>query len=517
MFRHLVNFVSNRFVRTMRQPRMVMGAAAVVSVALMAPEVWARVGGGGSYGGGGGSGGGGGEGIGALIYILFQIIRFLIYLTIKYPAIGIPLDILFLALVGWIIFSKAKSSPNNITVANVTATSRVNVEQAWGRLRRFDPNFSEIIFTDFCYALYGRAQHERAGKIDLLSPYLSDDARKTLLSRNPPDLLEVVGIIVGSMQVADVTGLDTPTVGIKVTFETNYTEITKQNRDAGGMTYYVREQWEFERRRDVLSPRPETASALHCPRCGAALMKDTNGACAFCGAKIENGEFQWFVRRITMTSREVRGPLLTTTVEEVGTDLPTVVQRDFAGVRQHFEIANPNFTWGDFMTRAKLIFNELQAAWSTLDWERARPHETDSIFQMHQYWIEAYKKQRLRNVLENYEITKMQPVKVLRDAFYDAITLRIGAQGNDYTIDENMGKVVTGSKTKVRTWTEYWTFVRYRNAGESKARAGLNCPNCGAPLRVSSTGICDYCHGKITSGEFDWVLSKIEQDESYRG
>jgi ferredoxin len=29
-------------------------------------------------------------------------------------------------------------------------------------------------------------------------------------------------------------------------------------------------------------------------------------------------------------------------------------------------------------------------------------------------------------------------------------------------------------------------------------------------------GSCTHCHAKITSGEFDWVLSRIEQDESYR-
>jgi hypothetical protein len=30
-------------------------------------------------------------------------------------------------------------------------------------------------------------------------------------------------------------------------------------------------------------------------------------------------------------------------------------------------------------------------------------------------------------------------------------------------------------------------------------------------------GVCEYCQGKVTSGEFDWVLSRIEQDEAYRG
>jgi len=82
----------------------------------------------------------------------------------------------------------------------------------------------------------------------------------------------------------------------------------------------------LERKRDVLSPTPEQATALHCPRCGAALQKDTAGACAFCGTKVESGEFQWYVRGITTLHREAKGPLLTSDVPEVGTNSPTISQ-----------------------------------------------------------------------------------------------------------------------------------------------------------------------------------------------
>ena len=163
-----------------------------------------------------------------------------------------------------------------------------------------------------------------------------------------------------------------------------------------------------------------------------------------------------------------------------------------------------------------MIFNELQEAWSTLKWERARPFETDNIFQMHQYWIEAYKRQGLRNALDQYQIQAMQPTKIKVDAFYNSITMRIWAEGYDYTVD-TQGKIRSGSNKKLRRWSEYWTFIRNRNAKAAHARADLNCPNCGAPLKINVTGICEYCHGKVTSGEFDWVLSKIEQDESYGG
>jgi len=305
-------------------------------------------------------------------------------------------------------------------------------------------------------------------------------------------------------------------IHIGVVFEANYTEVIEGNNNITETSYYVGERWELERKREVLSPPPAQATALHCPRCGAPLQKDAVGACTFCGTKIDSGEFQWYVRKIVLLNREVRMSPLNVDVPEVGTELPSVLQSNLANIRAAFEENNPEFSWSEFQARARLIFDELQAAWSTLDWARARPHETDNIFQMHQYWIEAYKRQGLRNVVDGLRITGMQPVKIMEDAFYHAITLRIQAQGSDYTVDQG-NRVVGGAKDRLRRWSEYWTFIRNRKAKPEAARADLNCPNCGGPLRVNAAGICEFCGGKITSGEFDWVLSKIEQDESYAG
>jgi hypothetical protein len=509
----------------------------LLALGLCAP-VLARVGGGQGYGGGGGGGGGsGGDGDdGAILYLIYLLLRFLIYLTIEYPIVGIPLDIIVIGgfvyyfyrrtkrgrTTDWSSSTCADTSSAPISLGLRPARNPQDVGRELLQLRRFDPNFSEIIFTDFCYALYSRAHHARGTRsLDELSPYLSSDARAHLLSRNPQNLREVAGIIVGAMKLANVGGLASQMVQISVEFESNYTEIAGGGQSSGGsapaqMTYYVRELWHLERKRDVLSPPPAQATALHCPRCGAALQKDTTGACAFCGARIESGEFQWFVRSIMLLGREARGPLLTSNVPEVGTDNPSVVQPSFAQVRAYFEKSHPEFNWGEFQTRARMIFDELQAAWSTLDWERARPHETDSIFQMHRYWIDAYMRQNLRNLLDQCRIISMQPVKIMEDAFYNSITLRIWAEGYDYTVDPQ-GRIVAGSNKQLRRWSEYWTFIRNRNAKAQHARADLSCPNCGAGLKVNATGICEFCGGKITSGEFDWVLSKIEQDESYAG
>ena len=516
-------------------PKAIYRAALVVAVialsAFLAIEVFGRVGGGHSYGGGGGSrssgsrggsssGGGSGDG-GALVYLIFQAFRFLIYLTIEYPLVGVPLDIALVA--GAVFFFRRKARAMTTGFSSMAAATRSYessdssevVARGFERLRKFDPNFSEIVFTDFCYALYGKAHDARGGgsdKLDLFSPYLSEEARRSLLERNPQGLQEVKGIIVGSMRVEGIRGLDTTVVGLSLFFESNYTEVVQGSE----MTYYASERWELARKRDVLSPPPAQATALHCPRCGAPLQRDTVGACAFCGTKIDSGEFQWFVKNIQLVEREARGPQLTSDVQEVGTNYESIVQPNFPAIRAQFELNNPAFSWGQFQERARLIFTELQGAWSSMNWEKARPHETDNIFQMHQYWIDAYRRQQLRNVVDNAAITAIQPVRILEDAFYQGITLRIWAQGLDYTVDAN-GRILSGSNRNLRQWSEYWTFIRNKQAQSNEARTDLNCPNCGSPLKVNASGICEFCGGKITSGEFDWVLSKIEQDESYSG
>src|SRR6266481_8663481 len=215
----------NRHLLILRKAAL-LGGVTMVTL-FLASDVLARVGGGGSYGGGGGSGGGGGGGAGALVYLL---VRFLLWLTIEHPLIGNPLDIIVISLViYW--FARPSRQSLNLTSSSlagapdpVAAVVQQGFQREFNQLRRFDPNFSEIIFTDFCYALYGRA-HEARGRgpkeLDLLSPYLSDQARASLQQLNPPNLKSVEGIIVGAMQVVGIQGLDTPVVSVSIEFEAN--------------------------------------------------------------------------------------------------------------------------------------------------------------------------------------------------------------------------------------------------------------------------------------------------------
>ena len=96
--------------------------------------------------------------------------------------------------------------------------------------------------------------------------------------------------------------------------------------------------------------------------------------------------------------------------------------------------------------------------------------------------------------------------------------MRLWASGLDYTVRDADGKRVSGSARSKRAYSEYWTLIRGATVRGAPKASDANCPGCGAPLdKVSMAGNCEYCGAHLTRGEFDWVLSKIEQDDSYAG
>jgi hypothetical protein len=99
-------------------------------------------------------------------------------------------------------------------------------------------------------------------------------------------------------------------------------------------------------------------------------------------------------------------------------------------------------------------------------------------------------------------------------AVFDDVMERIAATCADYEIDETTGRIAFGDK-RPESWEEYWTFQRGVGVATTGKPGTLEkqCPNCGAPLNVNAVGECTYCKAAVTSGKFDWVLSRIEQPE----
>jgi predicted lipid-binding transport protein (Tim44 family) len=216
--------------------------------------------------------------------------------------------------------------------------------------------------------------------------------------------------------------------------------------------------------------------------------------------------------RLTSTTTPA---LYSGTVEERGGDRPTIVDPGCDARLAELRTRDPAFDASAFVARVRLVFDGLQRSWSSHSLEHVRAFVGDNLFEGLAAQIDQQTAASVRNVTENARVLRVDLANVLSDAYFDAITTRVFATGLDYTLDAR-GSVVAGSRTRERPYTEYWTFLRARGRS-APTRTDPVCPNCGAPLRVNAAGHCEYCRAKITTGEFDWVLSRIEQDDAYSG
>jgi inner membrane protein import complex subunit Tim44-like protein len=478
---------------------------------------WARPGGGHTYSGGSSrsshssrsSGGHSGDGDAA--GLIFQ----LVLLCIQHPALGVPiLIVVVLFFIAKAALGAGQKGWSTTTPEAVQAVQRVERSARLGRreldaIRALDPGFSLVLFEDFAYMLYATVQRSRAVGTQAIAAYLTPNLAQALVD---PQLLDVQGIVIGAMRYVRFSGTSGPTLELEIELEANYVEVL---RAGGTRRFYAVDRMVLTRASTARSRPLSRAHKLDCPNCGAPLEAVRGTECSYCRQNVGFGRFDWMIASLDSQTRETRGPLLTSDVAEAGTELPTIVDSGAPFRFEELQRKDPALTWQALQGRVALIFAELQAAWSGRDPLRIRPFVSDNLFQSMYYWIDLYTQERCRNVTENATVLRVDLANVLSDAHFDAITLRLFASSIDYTVSDD-GKLLSGNRSRPRTYSEYWTLIR-GTARRGEPRRDNTCPNCGAPLRIAMTGQCEYCRIKVTSGDFDWVLSRIEQDESYGG
>jgi hypothetical protein len=410
---------------------------------------------------------------------------------------------------------KALQSRLDVGARKALARASAERDESVDLVLKDDPDFSLVLFEDFAYALYAeslRVRHDpraRAG----LGPYWTKAAMDDLAAR-PSQGGRVSAVVVNSLALRRAY-VNLGHLCVDYSFETNL-HLQLDTLPPRAFTQSVEETWTFRRSLGAKT-RPWTGvRKLGCPNCGAPLGTGDDVRCPSCGETYGEGRFDWQVASVALNHLDEMPSTLTGTTEEVGTDAPT---RFTPSVRHDLEALlteDPGLSRASVEARLRLIFTTLQSTWSAQELRPLRPFVSDRQYDYLQYWIDAYREQGLRNLMESPRLEKFTYARVERDRHYDSLTLRIWGSGCDYTVATKTGSVVGGSRTTPRRYSEYWTLIKSAKA-HGTPRLDHNCPGCGVALQVNMGGECEHCGAHMTSGEFDWVLSKIEQDESYRG
>ncbi len=496
--------------------------AVVLAVLVWSADAAARVGGGHSFGsgrssrssgsshsfGGGHSNGGGGGGGGDLLILLIQLL-------FQHPQIGGPMLLILITIAFFYYYQNAQVARTNRFRRQQSEVTAIVAIPGLDMLRGEDPSFSLPVLHDFLQAAHRRVTEAVVqNQHDAAAVWSTDDARRQLTALHD-GVTQLEDVVLAGVRLERVEAAGPQTRRLWVRFLNSRRELAH----GAWQHTYVEEVWAFDRNAGAVSPEPEVMRKLGCPACGASGEADSLGACRSCGTRINDGRLQWRAARVMfdVPRRPVPPPdlQLTDGTEEPSVSLPTVVDPDLGAHSRAFAGRHPSFSMSAFKAKVEEAYFALQAAWSENRWEQARPYTSDAMFQSLRFWMASYARDKLRNRLEDVRLERVEVVKIESDAWYDAITVRLWGAMKDCTVDQH-GAVVGGNATRDRRFSEYWTLIRAaKSDAVTKPRS---CPACAAPLdRVNAAGVCGYCDAKITCGDHDWVVSRIDQVETWRG
>jgi predicted lipid-binding transport protein (Tim44 family) len=263
------------------------------------------------------------------------------------------------------------------------------------------------------------------------------------------------------------------------------------------------ERWTFMRSAAARTSSVGNVTASRCPACGGELKLSLDGVCTHCKASVTNGSVDWAIADIRPA------PFVGYTSEsQLAIAAPNVAE----GVAR-MRSSDPAFSIDAFRVRVRTAFVALQDAWCKQNLDTARAFLSPGAYFAWRAQLETMAAEGRRNVMEHLQVQGIQPTRIVHGRVFDDLTVRITAACADYELGKD-GKIAFGDRT-VRSFTEEWTFQRSTGATTSNKPGTLEstCPSCGAPVSLTQIGECRYCKAAITTGKFDWVVSRIEQED----
>jgi predicted lipid-binding transport protein (Tim44 family) len=176
---------------------------------------------------------------------------------------------------------------------------------------------------------------------------------------------------------------------------------------------------------------------------------------------------------------------------------------------------NPDFNMDEFKAKVEKAFTEVQAAWGNGDIQSVRRFISDGVYQRFNTQLKMMAVLKQKDIISNVAVENIYIAKAETDGAFDIIHVGIRAGMSDQFVCETMPEL--NSPGGYESFTEYWSFIRKRGMEKKDIYSTNNCPNCSAalPETMGDAGKCQYCGAFVNSGEYDWVLAEITQQDDY--
>ena len=179
-------------------------------------------------------------------------------------------------------------------------------------------------------------------------------------------------------------------------------------------------------------------------------------------------------------------------------------------IEQIIKQDDPNFSAGDFISFSKQVYIDIEDAWCKRDLKPVRPVMHENLYNTTNRQVQAKIEQGVVFHYESIAINTAYLTSYAKDTQFEYLTAYLNARMIDYQVDEKTGNIIRGDKTTRWDMRYKMKFVRsigVKTREETGSASGHNCPNCGAPLEMTSSGVCDYCGSVVTTGMYSWVLT----------
>ena len=169
-----------------------------------------------------------------------------------------------------------------------------------------------------------------------------------------------------------------------------------------------------------------------------------------------------------------------------------------------------NFSANDFISFAKRVYIDIQTAWCNRDLSPVRVFLHDNLYDATVRQVQAKINQGVIYHYESMVVNTAYMTSYAKDGQFEYLTVYLNARMIDWQEDEKTGRILRGDKTTRWDLRYKMKFMRSSGVLTREETAGVterNCPNCGAPLEMTSSAKCSYCDMIVTTGQYSWVLS----------
>ncbi len=458
----------------------------------------ARAGGAGGGSSRSGSGGGGGDGLGGLVIYIFILLV---------QAIGVIPTLILIAVIVLVAFLVKRKKARQTVLKTLTKEQRpLDRVQGYGRFKQNNSDFSADEFFDKVKTAFISIQKAWSNQdLSKVRRYISDGVFQRfntqfkmmalLKQENPVSDIMVNNISIDRFEVDG--NYDIIHAAVTATMYDQFVCKTNPQLNSPGGRETFLEYWSFIRKRGM--EHKDIYHTHECPKCSAPLSDNMGeiGKCAYCGAMVNSGEFDWVLSEITQADDYARQNLIQKAENLKKTTASLVSEySDFAVQLVEDKASNG--------------YLQIKTAEVMKDPAIMRRFVTDKAFEKIKNGIPDE-----RIVYNRLFLNDMTLVAAQKEEKTNTLTFSVTISYQRVKLIDNDSALIIDPY--IQTHTEFLQMERQAKEGGSKGSLYAHtCPSCGASIQDSLDINCAYCGNPLNNLANEWIIKDILTFEGYK-